>query len=37
MRQLNRSAATLKTYGTAVTQLDAHQRRRKATTNVDEV
>ena len=37
MRQLNRSPATRKTYGTAVTQFDAHQRTRGGPTTVDEI
>ena len=37
MRQLNRSPATRKVYATAVRQLDAHQRARRAPTVVDEI
>lgn len=37
MRQLNRSTATRKVYGTAVRQFDAHQRIRSGPTAVDEI
>lgn len=37
MRQLNRSPATRKVYGTAVRQFDTHQRTRQGPTTVDEI
>jgi hypothetical protein len=37
LRSLNRSPETIKTYSTAVQQLDAHQRVHECPTTVDEI